>query len=279
MSSLSWDGEGGDRLAVSYCSPEFLACTLAASSDGFVFRASQPGSHCGRLSSSSCLSALQINPRAGQLVGAGTQAGGVGWWDTRMAGLAARTVSAESHGGPVSSLVWVNSKTDSEMMTASGDGTVKLWDTRKFSYSRETFVIDLNNKDKKSLGDIDTAQGASFLSYDPTIPSKYLVGTEAGRLLCCSRKARSQPETITARFSGHHGSVRYLERNPAASKYFLSLADTSAKVWAEEVSDSPVWWTKTAAHHSLTHGCWAPARPSVFLTADLSGAVIARVGN
>ena len=164
-------------------------------------------------------------------------------------------------------------------MTASGDGTVRLWDIRMFSTSRETFIIDLTNTDRKSSGDINIAQGGSFLSYDSTIPSKYLVGTEAGRLLCCSRKARSQPETITARFSGHHGSVRYLERNPAASKYFLSLADTSAKVWAEEVSDSPVWWTKTAAHHSLTHGCWAPARPSVFLTADLSGAVIARVGN
>ena len=175
------------------------------------------------------------------------------------------------------SLVWLSSKTHSELMTASGDGTVKLWDTRMFSSSRETFIIDLSNKDRESLGDINIAQGASFLSYDSTIPSKYLVGTEAGRVICCSRKGRSQPETITAQFRGHQGSVRYIERNPAASKYFLSLGDTTVKVWADDVYESPVWWARTGAHHRLTHGCWAPARPSVLLTADLSGAVSARV--
>ena len=83
MSGLSWDGEGGDRLAVSYCSPEFLAWFLAppASSscssfcDGFVFRAGQPTSPCGRLSSSSWLSCLQFNPRAEAVVGGGSQGG------------------------------------------------------------------------------------------------------------------------------------------------------------------------------------------------------------
>ena len=127
-------------------------------------------------------------------------------------------MSGESHSEPVVSLVWVSSKTDSELMTTSGDGTVRLWDIRMFATSRETFIIDLTNTDRKSSGDINIAQGGSFLSYDATIPSKYLVGTEAGRLICCSRKGRSQPETITARFRGHRGSVRYIERNPAATK-------------------------------------------------------------
>ena len=162
-------------------------------------------------------------------------------------------------------------------MTASGDGTVKLWDTRMFSSSRQTFIIDLSNKDRESERDINIAQGGSFLSYDSTIPSKYLVGTEAGRVICCSRKGRSQPETITARFRGHHGSVRYIERNQGASKYFLSLGDTTIKVWAEDVYESPVWRAHTAAAHRLTQGCWAPARPSVLLTADLSGVVSAWV--
>ena len=139
-------------------------------------------------------------------------------------------MSGESHSEPVTSLVWLTSKTHSELMTTSGDGTVKLWDTRMFSSSRETFIIDLSNRDRASCGDLNIAQGGSFLSYDTTIPSKYLVGTEAGQVICCSRKGRSQPETITARFRGHHGSVRYIERNPAASKYFLSLGDTTAKV-------------------------------------------------
>ena len=107
MSGLSWAGLGGDTLAVSYCSQEFMAWSEAASCDGFIFRAEQPSLHCGRLSSSSCLTSLQINPRAEVEVGGGCQAGSVGWWDTRMAGLAARTLSAESHSEPVYSLVWL----------------------------------------------------------------------------------------------------------------------------------------------------------------------------
>ena len=40
----------------------------------------------------------------------------------------------------------------------------------------------------------------SFLEYDTTIPSKFMLGTDSGALLCCSRKARAQPDVITAKF-------------------------------------------------------------------------------
>ena len=56
-----------------------------------------------------------------------------------------------------------------------------------------------------------------------------------------------------------------------------SASGDCVKVWADDVYDSPVWLTKTGAQDRLTQGCWAPARPSVLLTADLSGAVSARV--
>ena len=219
MSGISWGGEEGERLAISYCSPDFLGWMAAASCDGFLFSARDPTSHWGRLSSTSSLTCLQFNPRDEAVVGGGSEAGGVGWWDTRLGGERARTVSSESHSDPVYGLVWTHSKAGTEMMTASADGTVKFWDVRRFSQSLETFILDMENKDRKSAGDRELAQPVSYLEWDSTIPSKFMLGTEGGRLVTCSRKARSQPDTITARFTAHHGAVRCIERNPAFSKY------------------------------------------------------------
>ena len=137
-------------------------------------------------------------------------------------------------------LVWINSKTQSELMTAGSDGTVKFWDIRMFDKlvtrkvspfqlsdpiktiklfrCRETFIVDLDNKDRDSPGSLEAAQPVSvygdniywplndlntqvsFLEYDTTIPSKFMLGTDSGALLCCSRKARAQPDVVTAKF-------------------------------------------------------------------------------
>ena len=80
------------------------------------------------------------------------------------------------------------------------------------------------------------------------------VGTEEGRIVCCSKKAKVQPEVIINTFRGHHGPVRGLQRNPAFSKNFLSVGtgvlyctvlyctvqvgDWSARVWADDVLGS-----------------------------------------
>ena len=66
--------------------------------------------------------------------------------------------------------------------------------------SKETFIVDLENKDRNSIGDIDAASPVSFLEYDNTIPSKFMLGTDSGKILCCSRKAHSQCDTIISRF-------------------------------------------------------------------------------
>ena len=65
-------------------------------------------------------------------VGGGCQYGWVCCWDKRLRGEAGRLVAGERHEDPVYGLVWINSKTHSEIMTAGADGTVKFWDIRMF---------------------------------------------------------------------------------------------------------------------------------------------------
>ena len=52
------------------------------------------------------------------------------------------------------------------------------WDTRKLSEPTECLILDLN---KTATPDLKVAQGATVLEYEPTLPSKFMIGTERGK--------------------------------------------------------------------------------------------------
>ena len=81
-------------------------------------------------------------------------------------------------------------------MTGSSDGTVKLWDVRDLSQPTETIIMDIKNTDIASKGDMENALGVSCLEYEGTIPTKFMVGTEQGKIISCSKKAKSQLESV-----------------------------------------------------------------------------------
>jgi dynein intermediate chain 2 len=67
----------------------------------------------------------------------------------------------------------------------------------------------------------------------------------------------------------HHGPVYALQRNPAHTKFFLSVGDWTAKVWSEELK-TPIMQTR---YHSsyLTSGCWSPTRCGLFFLTRMDG--------
>ena len=71
-----------------------------------------------------------------------------------------------SHRDPAYKTVWLQSKTGTECFSASTDGQVLWWDTRKFSEPFESMILDPTKKQ-----DITKAQGAMALEYEPTMVS------------------------------------------------------------------------------------------------------------
>ena len=49
--------------------------------------------------------------------------------------------------------------------------------------------------------------GGMSLEYEPTMPTKFMVGTEQGSVLLCNRKAKSPGEKIVCSFTQHYGPV------------------------------------------------------------------------
>lgn len=75
-------------------------------------------------------------------------------------------------------------------------------------------------------------------------PTKFMVGTEQGIVITCNRKAKTPPEKIAGTYSGHHGPVYALTRNPLYPKIFLTVGDWTARIWSEEAKESSIMWTK-----------------------------------
>jgi hypothetical protein len=55
---------------------------------------------------------------------------------------------------------------------------VKWWDIRKFTEPTEVLILDPS---KEGANDLQHAHGASCLEFEPTIPTKFMVGTDRGK--------------------------------------------------------------------------------------------------
>ena len=68
----------------------------------------------------------------------------------------------------------------------------------------------------------------SCLEYEPTIPAKFMIGTDQGVALGCSRKAKCQAEYILNTYQAHYGPIRSLQRNPCYTKVNISPNQSSS---------------------------------------------------
>lgn len=85
--------------------------------------------------------------------------------------------------------------------------------------------------------------GATCLEFEPTMSTKFMVGTELGTVFLCNSKAKSVQEKLGQMYAAHLGSIQALQRNPMFPKNFLTVGDWSAKIWSEDVRESPIVWS------------------------------------
>ena len=92
----------------------------------------------------------------------------LGLFDTRKGNTAVeQSLIENSHRDPAYKTVWLQSKSGTEFFSASTDGKVLWWDTKKLSEPVETLILDIEKK-----GRLENALGAMSLEYEPTIVSR-----------------------------------------------------------------------------------------------------------
>uniref|UniRef100_A0A8C9SCC7 Dynein axonemal intermediate chain 2 n=1 Tax=Scleropages formosus TaxID=113540 RepID=A0A8C9SCC7_SCLFO len=265
-SSLSWHPDGNHKLAVAYSCLEFQRAPKDMSFDSYIWDIENPNRPELTLKPVSPLVSLEYNPKDSHILLGGSYNGQIAYWDTRKGGQPVEMSAIEhSHRDPVYKVIWLQSKTGTDAFSTSTDGQVLWWDIRKMSEPTERLVLDLSRKEN-----LENALTAVSLEFEPTMPTKFMVGTEQGLVVSCNRKAKTPAEKIVCTYSGHHGPIYALQRNPFFPKYFLTVADWTARIWSEDIKESSIMWTKYHMAY-LMDGCWSPVRPSVFFTVKMDG--------
>uniref|UniRef100_A0A3P9PQB1 Dynein axonemal intermediate chain 2 n=1 Tax=Poecilia reticulata TaxID=8081 RepID=A0A3P9PQB1_POERE len=234
ITSLSWHPDGGRKLAAAYCSLDFQKSPPDMSFDSYIWDLEKPNYPEMALKPESPLVCLEYNPKDPHTLLGGSYCGQIGAFAFR----------TQSCGTP---------------------GRILWWDVRKLSEPTERLVLDPSRE-----GNLDQALGAISLEFEPTMPTKFMVGTEQGMVVSCNRKAKTPAEKIVCTYEGHHGPIYSIQRNPFFPKNFLTVGDWTARIWSEDIKESSIMWTKYQMSY-LMDACWSPVRPSVFFTVKMEG--------
>jgi dynein intermediate chain 2, axonemal len=87
--------------------------------------------------------------------------------------------------------------------------------------------------------------------------TKFMIGCESGTVLSCNRKAKNPTDRVAGAFTGHHGPVYGLQRHPFAAKYFLSVGDWTARIWAEDAKQPLITTRYHSTYLTGVHLDWA----------------------
>ncbi|CAH0546097.1 unnamed protein product [Brassicogethes aeneus] len=268
VTHISWSPDGQTKLAVSYANLLFQAEVPNELKHSFIWDVENPNRPLMVLKPDHSAVCMEYHQKDPNTLVSGHKNGVVSLWDIRK-GLEPvdSTIVEMSFRDPVYSVLWMNSKSGCEFFSGSTDGTVKWWDTRNLSEPTDTLILDYAREEDQDLA---KAYGCSCLEYEPTIPTRFSVGTEQGVTISCNRKGKSAVEKMSARFQAHLGPVWTMQRNPGFVKNFLTIGDWTAKVWSEDCKESAIIWTN---YHMarLTDGAWSPTRFSVFFTTRSDG--------
>ena len=173
-----------------------------------------------------------------------TDNGQIAVFDTRKGSRPVEVSPIEkSHRDPVYRARYLATKTGTDAFSCSSDGQVMFWDVRKLSEPTETLFIDPEDNGR--------LLGGVSLEYESTMPAKFQVGTEQGKVVLFNRKGKTPQEKISCTYNAHLGPVYACERNPFFPKFFLTVGDWSMRTWCEDIRESAIMWTKYVVCRAL----------------------------
>ncbi|KOB62521.1 putative dynein intermediate chain 3, ciliary [Operophtera brumata] len=269
ISSICWQPDGGSRFAVTYIDLDFKRIPRAPLLS-YIWDVENANNPEMTITPPCALLDLQYNPREQTTLAGGLINGQVAVWDRRGGGFA-QLVSPQhtAHRDLVRNVVFNNAKSGQEFFSAGPDGACKWWDIRNMSEPTDVMIVDVM-KSSFDVPSMVTSNGVSSLEFEPTMPTRFMAGTENGLVVVGNRKGKTPMEKMPAKFEAHTGTVWSVERNPGFLKNFLTVGDWTARVWSEDCRDSAIVWSPPH-RHKITAGTWSPTRLSLLALAQWNG--------
>ncbi|XP_026490548.2 dynein intermediate chain 3, ciliary-like [Vanessa tameamea] len=268
ISSICWHPEG-HSFAVTYVDVDFNH-SARAPIESYIWDLENANYPDIIITPPAALLDLQFNPRDHNVLIGGLMNGQVGVWDKRRGGTPTVACAPHvAHRELVKNVLYINSKSGQEFFSGGSDGACKWWDIRNMSAPTEEMIMDVV-KSSFDVQSMATANAISVLEYEPTIPTRFMVGTDNGLVIGGNRKGKTPMEKLPAKYEAHFGPVWSLERNPGFLKNFLTVGDWTTRVWSEDCRESAVLWS-LPHRHKITAATWSPARLSLMLVLQWNG--------
>ncbi len=198
--AISWQPDGSGRLAVAYSILQFQGQPAGMPSTSHVWDVASLGAPEAALAAPSPLVTLAFNLKDHHLVGGGQYNGQLTFFDLRKGPAPVdATPVAHSHRDAVRSFAWTQSKTGTELMSTSTDGSVLWWDLRRLGGE----PLEALTLRERGGGEGGGVLGGTVVEYCPQAgPTKFMVGTEQGAVLAGNRKAKNPGDRITGAYTG-----------------------------------------------------------------------------
>lgn len=273
ISCVVWTNETQSKLAVSYCDK-----TLSTTSSDHKINTCYLWDTCIQnepahtLEPSHSCWQLACSPKEPEILIGGLENGTVCIFDIREGTKPVSDSSVyNSHRGPVTSLLFGHSRSQTEFFTGSPDGQCLWWDGRNLSkpIDQLSMSIKIPAGEKPNLSN---AEGVSVLEFNHGLPTKFLCGTESGYVINVNRMGREHFEKMSSYYDAHFGPVRAVVRSPCTSRMFLTCGDFSVRIWSEEVRVAPIIVTKPY-RYQVTDVVWAPLRYSCYMSVCAGGVI------
>lgn len=265
VSNISWYPDGGKKLAVAFSIMQFQDPRMELATEfSYVWDVNNPNTPELQLTPASPLCCLEYNPKDPHILVGGSYNGLVSCFDTRTGEVPKETsIIEKSHRDPVYKIAWLAGKHPFECCSTSTDGQVLWWDVRKLGEPSESLLLE-----DRASGVEGRLMGGVSMEY-VAAGGKFLVGTEQGKVVSCSRKGKTAADKIGTIYEGHCGPVYGLQRNPFFPKYFMTVGDWTVRLWNEELR-APIMTSKFFKNYVLD-AAWSPTRPGCFVTTKMDG--------
>lgn len=190
--AISWHPDGSGKLAVAYSVLEFQRQPVGMPATSHVWDVANPSAPEATLTAPVPLVTLAYNLKDHNLVGGGQYNGQVTFFDLRKGGTPVDATPVErSHHDVVHDFAWTQSKTGSELMSTSTDGSVLWWDLRKLGEPLEALTLR-----ERGGGDAQPVLGGMCVEYSPQVGGGAGWGQLQGTI---EQVQAAQSATVTAR--------------------------------------------------------------------------------
>ncbi|GIY25895.1 dynein intermediate chain 3, ciliary [Caerostris darwini] len=259
--NLSWALDGG-KIAAAYMANPAMHFTDSTYNHSYVWDIENCNTPYCILMPDVPVNCVEYSPRDLELLVGGWSNGQIGLWDVRTGGRPQQiSPITQCHKEGVSDIKWISSKTGFEFFSGSTDGKLFCWDSRNMCKP----VLSMSF-DQDDTSDSSNMYSITCIEYDPTLPQRFMLGTEQGMMLSCNRKFKESSEIISGSYDTKMGPVLTIERNMFFPKLFASCSTWGVKVWSEDLTSSPML-NLTSEDGYVTDVSWSNSHASfLFIT-------------